>query len=92
MDQTAGRGGGGYTIKLSINHYTLIKYMLFHTYLDLLPLNLVYFVLENDNFVLEMSWKIILCWLWEPGRLFLWVVSLGVGASAICPGCDQSLG
>ena len=27
--------------------------MLFHTYLDLLPLNLVYFVLENGNSVLE---------------------------------------
>ena len=27
--------------------------MLFRTYLDLLPLNLVYFVLENGNFVLE---------------------------------------
>jgi len=27
----------------------------FHTYLDLLPLNLVYFVLENSNFVLEKN-------------------------------------
>ena len=35
--------------------------MLFPTYLDLLlvPLNLVYTILENGNFVLEMSWKII---------------------------------
>jgi len=33
--------------------------MLFRTYLDLLPLNLVYFVLE-------MSWKIQFSWLWEP--------------------------
>jgi len=38
---------------MSIINHTLIKYMLFHTYLDLLPLNLVYVVLENDNFVLE---------------------------------------
>ena len=35
-------------------------------YLDLLPLNLVYFVLENSNLVLEMSWKIISPWLSEP--------------------------
>ena len=35
---------------MSIMDYTLNKYdMLFHRYLDLLPLNLVYFVLENDN-------------------------------------------
>jgi len=27
--------------------------MLFRTHLDLFPLNLVYFVLENGNFVLE---------------------------------------
>ena len=34
--------------------HKLNKYiMLFHTYLDSLPLNLVYFVLENVNFVLE---------------------------------------
>jgi len=47
-------------IKMSIIDHTLNKYdMIFHAYLDLLPLNLVYFVLENDNFVLEMSWKII---------------------------------
>ena len=39
---------------MSIINHTLNKYgMLFHTYLDLLPLNLVYFVLENGNFVLE---------------------------------------
>ena len=37
--------------------------MLFSTYLDLLPLNLVYFIMENGNFVLEMSWKIIIPWL-----------------------------
>ena len=29
--------------------------MLFRIYLDLLPLNLVYFVLENDNSVLEIN-------------------------------------
>ena len=29
------------------------------TYLDLLPINIVYFILENRHFVLEMSWKII---------------------------------
>jgi len=40
--------------------------MVFHTYLDLLPLNHVYFVLENGNKVLEMSWKIKFRWLWEP--------------------------
>ena len=51
---------------MSIIDHTLIEYMLFHIYLDLLPLNLVYFVLENENFVLEMSWKIIFPWLWEP--------------------------
>jgi len=33
--------------------HTLIKYMLFCTYLDLLPLNLIYFVLENCNYILE---------------------------------------
>jgi len=38
----------------------------FRTYLDLLPLNLVSFVMENGNFVLEVSWKIIFPWLWEP--------------------------
>jgi len=41
----------------------------FCTYLDLLHpdlLYLVYFVLENSNFVLEKSWKIIFPWLWEP--------------------------
>ena len=40
--------------------------MLFRTYLDLLPLNVVCFVLENGNFFLEMSWKIIFPRLWEP--------------------------
>ena len=38
---------------MSIIDHTLNKYMLFHTYLDLLPLNLVYFVLENADFVPE---------------------------------------
>jgi len=39
---------------MSIIDHTLIKYdMCFRTYLDLLPLNLVYFVPENGNFVLE---------------------------------------
>ena len=43
---------------MSINDHTLNNYdMLFGTYLDLLPLHLVYFVLENGNFVLEESWK-----------------------------------
>jgi len=49
VDQTARKGsGGGCTIKMSIIDHTLIKYMLFHTYLDLLPLNFVYLVLENN--------------------------------------------
>ena len=49
--------------------------MLFCTYLDLLPLNLVYFVLENGNFVLEKSWKIIFPWLWKPCiMIFLWIL------------------
>jgi len=39
--------------------------MLFHTYLDLLPLDLVYIVLKNGNFVLKMSWKILFPCLWE---------------------------
>jgi len=38
---------------MSIINHTLIKYMFFHTYYDLLPLILVYSVLENDNFILE---------------------------------------
>ena len=46
---------------MSMIDHTLIKYyMPFRTYLDLLPLNLVFFVLENGKFVLEMSWKIII--------------------------------
>ena len=41
-------------MKTSITDHTLDKYdMLFGTYIDLLPLNLVYVVLENGNFVLE---------------------------------------
>ena len=48
---------------MSMIDHSLIKYMLFRTYLDLLPLNLVYIVLENGNFVLETSWKIIFPWL-----------------------------
>jgi hypothetical protein len=40
--------------------------MLFQTNLDLFRLKLVDFVLKNGNFVLEMSWKIIFPWLWEP--------------------------
>ena len=40
--------------------------MLFRRYFKLLPLNFVYFVVENGNFVLKMSWKIIYLWLWEP--------------------------
>jgi hypothetical protein len=31
--------------------------MLVHMNIDLLSLKLLYFVLENDNFVLEMFWK-----------------------------------
>ena len=39
---------------MSIIDHTLNKYdMLFCTYLDLLPLNLVYLGQENSNFVLE---------------------------------------
>ena len=39
---------------MSIIDHTLNKYdMVFCTYLDLLPVNLVYLVLENGNFVLE---------------------------------------
>jgi len=36
-------------IKMSIIDNILIKYILFCTYLDLLPLNLVYFVLEKSR-------------------------------------------
>jgi len=54
----------GCTIKMSIIDRTLNKYdMLFCIYLDLLPLNPVYFVLENGNFVLEMFCKILYPWL-----------------------------
>ena len=39
---------------MSIIEHTLNKYdILFHKYLYLLPLNLVYFALENGNSVLE---------------------------------------
>ena len=39
---------------MSIIDHTLNEYdMLFRTYLNILPLNLVYFVLENVNYVLE---------------------------------------
>ena len=52
---------------MSIINHTLNKYdMLFHTNLDLLPSNLVYFVLGNGNLFLEMSWNVIFPWLWEP--------------------------
>ena len=58
---------------LIIDHTLNKYYMLFCTYLDLLLLNLAFFVLENGNFVLEnsnffileKSWKIIFLWLWE---------------------------
>ena len=41
--------GGDCTIKRSIIDHTLNKYdMLFHAYLDLLPLSHVYFVMENN--------------------------------------------
>ena len=54
-------------MKMSITDHPLNKYyMPFHTYHDLLPLNLVHFVLENGSFVLERSCKIIFPWLWEP--------------------------
>ena len=54
----------GGTIKLTIINHTLNKYdMLFHMYLDLLPLNLVYFVLENNKYFLvrrndEYKWRV----------------------------------
>ena len=56
---------------MSIIDHTLNKYdILFRTCLDILPLNLVYFVLENGNLcarkVLEMYWKIIFPCLREP--------------------------
>ena len=39
---------------MSIIDHRLNKYdILFRTYFDLLPLNLVYFVLENGNYVQE---------------------------------------
>jgi len=38
---------------MSIIDHTMIKYIVVRTYLDLLPLNLIYFVLENGNNVLE---------------------------------------
>ena len=34
---------------MSIIDHTLNKYVVFHTYLDLLPLFLLYFVLENNT-------------------------------------------
>jgi len=40
---------------MSITDHTLIKYMFFCTYLDLLPLNIVYFVLEKSNFDLKIN-------------------------------------
>ena len=44
--------------KMSITDHGLNKYdMLFRTYLDLLPVNLVYLILENGNFIREKSWK-----------------------------------
>jgi len=48
---------------MSIIDHTLIKYdMPFCTYLDLLPLNL--YVLSQK--LVNLSWKIIFPWLWEP--------------------------
>jgi len=52
---------------MSLINHTLIKYMLFHTYLDLLPLNILYFVLENGNFVLR-----------SPGNVLVNNISLAV--------------
>ena len=49
---------------MSIIEHTLNKHdMLFGTYLDLLPLNLVYFVLKNGDFVLEnkLSLAVVPC-------------------------------
>ena len=66
VDQTARRGEAETTIKITIICHTLNKYhMLIRTYLHLLSIHIVYFVLENGNFVLEMSGKIIFPCLWE---------------------------
>jgi len=52
---------------MSIIDHTSNKYdILFHTYLHILALNLVYVVMESGYFVLEISWKIIFPCLWEP--------------------------
>ena len=67
MDQTARRGEeGGCTIKISIIGHRFYKYdMLFHTYLDLLPLNIVYYVLENVNYVLEIKYIYIYIYIYR---------------------------
>jgi len=52
--QTATRGEEVAYHKMSIIDHIFNKYdMLFCTYLDILPLNFIHFVLENGNFVLE---------------------------------------
>jgi len=58
MDQTARRGEEDWscTLKMSTIEHTLNNYdLLFRSYLDLLPLNLVFFVLENGNYVPEKN-------------------------------------
>jgi len=54
--------------KIPIIYHTFNKYdMIFHTYLDLLPLNLVCVILEMVILSWKkISWKIIITWLWEP--------------------------
>jgi len=73
---------------MSIIDHTLNKCgILFHTYSDLFPLNFVYFLLENDNFVLEMSWKIIFPWLWK--QLYKQNINLGIPTEI--DNCEQVL-
>ena len=45
-----------------ISHIWNKCYIPFHTYFDLLPFNLVYFVLK----MVILSWKIVFSWLGEP--------------------------
>ena len=63
---------------MSIIDRTLNKYMLFRTYLDLLRLNIIYFVLKNGNFLLEKSWKILFPWLWEASNITTTLFSISL--------------
>ena len=77
--------------KISIIDHTLNKYdMVFLKYLDLLPLYLVYFVLENGNYVMENNIFLVVIITELFSLMLFWVLTLDIYICVCVSLCHNS--